>query len=513
MKTLAKEYPEVHRNGTTPATQLPGTAPDDKLPPFDEFAEKNVIGGILYDGGLLPDIIKTGLKASDFYIEKYGWMFVAAIDVYHKGQDPTVVTIASRLRDKGQLDEAGGTLGLEQIERETQSPYSAPSYAQIVVEKAQRRSILPFWPQVREWLDEGSRQVYDETKEPELTPSKFVEVVQAYAGEFTQNTTPIFQPITFNELLSMPPKQWLIKDIIGPGDLGVIFGDSGSAKTFLVIDLIMSAITGLSWARKFEVAEPLTVAYCTNEGLGGLPQRFQAAQKAYEATSEDLERFTFFPAIPQLFKADTPAYISRFVSDYRATRGDHLDLLIIDTLDNASLGSKENDNNDASQIAEATRIARDALGCATILIHHAGKSGDYRGASAYKGDCDIMLKTERKAEGSPYIEFSCFKSKDEKQFDPLVFTLWLPDGSNSPVVSWQGLASENLGKTSELLAAMKEMPGQRLTAKQWGEAVGVEQNHAIAILSVLHKAGKVLRELQFEDKKKSSRNPFVYFVQ
>lgn len=323
----------------------------------------------------------------------------------------------------------------------------------------------------------------------------------------------IFQPLTFQELLSRPSKQWLIKDIIGPGDLGMIFGDSGTGKTFLVIDLIMSAITGLSWARHFEVSEPLSVAYCTNEGLSGLPDRFRAAQEWYQASDEALERLTFYPMLPQLFNGKAALYITRFVKDYKAAKGDQLDLLILDTLDNASLGSKENDNSDASVIADATRIARNALGCATLLIHHAGKSGEYRGASAYKGDADIMIKTERKSEESPYIEFSCYKAKDAEPFKPLVFTLYAPNGSNSRVVSWQGLASENLGKTNELLAAMEEMPGQRLAAKQWGEAIGVLQPHAIAILNGLHKQQLVNRELMYTDKKKSSRNPFVYYVQ
>lgn len=322
----------------------------------------------------------------------------------------------------------------------------------------------------------------------------------------------IFHPQTFQELISRPSKQWLIKDIIGPGDLGMIFGDSGSGKTFLVIDLIMAAITGLSWARNFEISEPLTVVYCTNEGLDGLPQRFQAAQQWYKASDAALSYFTFYPMLPQLFNDKAASYITRFVNDYRATRGNQLDLLIVDTLDNSALGSKENDNSDASVIADATRIARDSLGCATILIHHAGKSGEYRGASAYKGDCDIMIKTERKSEDSPYIELSCYKAKDAVKFNPLVFSLYGPTAPSSCVVSWQGLASENLGKTSELLAAMNEMPGQRLPAKQWGEAIGVEQNYVIAILNALHKEKRVMRELMYTDKTKSNRNPFVYYA-
>lgn len=351
------------------------------------------------------------------------------------------------------------------------------------------------------WQPSKESETLPESPEPESEP------------ESNEPPALIFQPLTFQQLLSLPPKEWLIKDIIGPGDLGMIFGDSGTGKTFLAIDLIMSAITGLTWARHFEVTEPLSVAYCTNEGLSGLPDRFRAAQQWYQASDEALERLTFYPMLPQLFDANAALYISRFVRDYKAVKGDRLDLLFIDTLDNASLGSKENDNSDASVIADATRIARDALGCATMLMHHAGKSGEYRGASAYKGDADIMIKVERKSEESPYIEFSCYKSKDAEKFKPLVFTLHLPTGANSCVVSWQGLASENLGKTNELLAAMEEMPGQRLTAKQWGEAIGVVQNHAIAILNGLHKQDKVERELQYADKKKSSRNPFVYYVQ
>lgn len=503
MNTLVRENPQVYQNGRGLASDLPGTAPD-VLPPFDEDSERNILGGILIDNGLLPDVITKGVKPETFFIWRYGRIFDAMIRLNEAGQSIAPVTLASLLK----VADSEGTdwlLECQQIESSTLSVYAALTCADIILEHARDRRSKDFRDFALNLLDMASIENWP--------PEKITAELQARAKSADDPAARLFQPLTFLDILSLPPKQWLIKDIIGPGDLGMIFGDSGTGKTFLVIDLILSAITGLSWARRFEIAEPLTVAYCTNEGLAGLPQRFQAAQQWYQASDEALQRFTAFPMLPQLFNADSKAYISRFVSDYKATRGDQLDLLIIDTLDNAALGSVENDNGDASVIADATRIARDALGCATILIHHAGKNGEYRGASAYKGDCDVMVKTERKADGSPYIEFSCYKSKDAEQFQPLVFTLYAPNDSSSRVIAWQGPASENLGKTNELLAAMEEMPGQRLTAKQWGEAIGVEQNHAIAILNDLRKKAKVERELQHPDKTKSSRNPFVYYFQ
>ncbi len=79
---------------------------------------------------------------------------------------------------------------------------------------------------------------------------------------------PVFTPYSFDELLKMPPKEWLLDQVFGAGDIGMFYGTPGCGKTFLIIDMIMSLCTGSRWANRFDIQRPLYVAYCAGEGIG-----------------------------------------------------------------------------------------------------------------------------------------------------------------------------------------------------------------------------------------------------
>ncbi len=85
---------------------------------------------------------------------------------------------------------------------------------------------------------------------------------------------PVFNPHTFSEMLSMPSKKWLMDQVFGAVDIGMVYGPPGCGKTFLIVDMIMSLCTASRWANRFDVERPLYVAYCAGEGIGGLPSSY-----------------------------------------------------------------------------------------------------------------------------------------------------------------------------------------------------------------------------------------------
>ncbi|MCB0111832.1 MAG: AAA family ATPase, partial [Caldilineaceae bacterium] len=199
------------------------------------------------------------------------------------------------------------------------------------------------------------------------------------AQDATAEPAPTFAPMTLADLLSMPPKEWLIDQIIGKSDLGMIYGGPGTGKTFVVIDLIMSACLGQQWAMRFDVVRPLNVAYAAGEGISGLPARFAAAAQHYGV--DTLGNFTFFKAVPQLYNDNQAAdaiNINKFVREWKARqeRGEAkpLDLLVVDTLHTATTAADENSSRDMGTVLTACRWAAHELGCAVILVHHTNKS-------------------------------------------------------------------------------------------------------------------------------------------
>lgn len=337
-------------------------------------------------------------------------------------------------------------------------------------------------------------------------------------------TGPVFAPYSFDELMAMPPKEWLIDQVIGAGDLGVIYGAPGCGKTFAGINMIVAACTGSQWAGRFDIVRPLNVAYCAGEGISGLPARFKAAASVQRIPS--LPNFTFFKVVPQLFSsADeaTIATIHKFVAEWKERQAQGqtqpLDLLFVDTLSTASMGANENDNADMNRIAACCRGAATELGCAVILVHHTNKAGTAeRGATALRGAADCMIEIKRLSEITTKAVMRCSKLKDGESWKDQTFDLHKVEEHDSVCILWDEPSdgTQATGQKSEdkatLQSEMERYAGQRFTAKRLAEAIDKRENYTRNLLSELEKAGICQRELNDPKKQMSSRNPWVFFI-
>lgn len=318
----------------------------------------------------------------------------------------------------------------------------------------------------------------------------------------------VFKPLTFEQLLMLPPKVWIIENIIGLGDLGMIFGEAGSGKTFVVIDLLISAALGEQWAGHFTVKRPLNVAYCAGEGASGLKDRFFTAAGWRNLGPADLAKLLIYTTVPQLYVDDYQT-IYQFVDEFK-DENRPLDLLVIDTFHSATVNADENSAKDASKVLAAMKYAIKELSCAVLLVHHTNKarSGE-RGSSAYRGAMDVMLEVAQ--EGTKRI-LHCSKLKDGDRFQSQLFSLAKYADSAYPV--WEGVSDRKTKSTQKdlMITEMIKRPAARLTSKQWGEAIGLTQTYAGNVLRDLEVEGRVLKALQDESKQSSNRNPWVYYL-
>lgn len=354
--------------------------------------------------------------------------------------------------------------------------------------------------------------IFDPPRQPEQI-EHYLATCPAAPGE----QSPTFAPKSLSDLLAMPPKCWLVEQVIGAGDVAMIYGPPGSGKSFVVIDLIFAACLGNRWAMRFGVDRPLAVAYCAGEGVSGLPQRFAAAAQHFGV--EALPGFTFFDMAPQLFTAEREADsaaadgIGRFVSEWQerqaAGQAGALDLLIVDTLHSATAGADENSAQDMGRVLKAVKTAARALGCAVLLVHHSNKAGTgERGSSAMRGAMDCMIEVKTAA---GKFSLACEKLKDGAAWKPQTFDLI--ELGESARVWWDepGELQGGAGKQSELLlAALRQHPGRKFTAKQLAEVAGSGPSATNNVLTRLVDKGKVKRSLQQEERQPSGKNPWVY---
>jgi archaellum biogenesis ATPase FlaH len=183
--------------------------------------------------------------------------------------------------------------------------------------------------------------------------------------------------------------KWLVKGFLPKANLGVLFGESGSGKSFAMLDLSAAICRGMEFWNGHRVSKG-RVLYVVAEGVSGFRQRIKAYchQQAIPRIGMDV----IYDITPNLTNV---AQITDLISEIR--QREPYDLIVMDTFAQVMSGADENNGMDVGiALAECKRIARrcDAM---VLLVHHSGKdaSKGSRGHSSIKAACDVEIKVER----------------------------------------------------------------------------------------------------------------------
>ena len=259
---------------------------------------------------------------------------------------------------------------------------------------------------------------------------------QAGAPAETGRFTPI-APAEFVARLEGPA---LVKGLLPATGMAMVFGSSGSGKSFLTIDLAMAIARGAQW-RGLRTREG-KVVYVVAEGAGGFRKRLKAYAKHH---SIDLDSVTgVFGVVPHAPNLLAVADVDALVRDLEPFG--NVDLVIIDTLAQTAPGGDENSSEDMGLLLRHCRRLQEVTEGLVVLVHHSGKdtSKGARGWSGLKGAMDAMLEVSR-IEGSDLRKVRVEKAKDDADGTEWPFTLDVVqlgvdedlDAISSCVVTWE----------------------------------------------------------------------------
>src|SRR3989338_9178975 len=153
-----------------------------RIPPQNIDSEKALLGSImLRPEGMheISDIMTPGA----FYVEKHRMIYEAMLDLFTKNEPIDLLSLSSRLKEKGKLDSVGGSAYLTDLVNIVPSASNIKHFRSIVYRKYAMRSLIHASEFIGELgfdeaqeldqlLDKAEKKIYDVTSSPAL--HKFV---------------------------------------------------------------------------------------------------------------------------------------------------------------------------------------------------------------------------------------------------------------------------------------------------------------------------------------------------
>lgn len=205
-----------------------------------------------------------------------------------------------------------------------------------------------------------------------------------------------FAPQTPEQFMQRPAPKWLIKGVLPQASLAVVFGASGSGKSFFTFDMCAAIVRGEPWRGARVV--PGRGVYVVAEGAGGFRNRLEAYCEQHGVAPADLGMGLIANAPNLMDKLQ----VNELIVDLQAF-GD-ISFIVMDTYARVMVGGNENDAKDVGMVlAQCAKIHR-MTGAMVILVHHSGKDdgAGARGSSALRAaaDVEIQVKGDSKARGA-----------------------------------------------------------------------------------------------------------------
>lgn len=198
-----------------------------------------------------------------------------------------------------------------------------------------------------------------------------------------------FELLQAGAFIARPAPGWIIKNLIPRADLIVLYGESGSGKTFVILDITMAIARGVPW-RGLKVKAG-RVVYIAAEGGGGFRNRLKAYGMQHGVDLSTLPFYVIHAAPNFLMKED----VAEVAKAIKASAG--ADIIVVDTFAQVTPGANENAAEDMGRALRHARMMSDATGATVIMVHHSGKdaSKGARGWSGIRAAADAELEVVR----------------------------------------------------------------------------------------------------------------------
>jgi hypothetical protein len=231
------------------------------------------------------------------------------------------------------------------------------------------------------------------------------------------------------EARTQKPLSWFVKGVIPRAELIMVFGESGSGKTFLITDIAAAIARGIDW-RGHRVRQG-RVVYVAAEGAAGFGGRISAYCESHRCQL-DGPAFGYVGTAPNLLRNDD---VTDLINALKAWGG--VDLIVIDTFARVMPGGNENASEDVGKALAHCKTIHEVTGASVVLVHHSGKDSakGARGWSGIRAAVDAELEVVRSGEDRAVTVSKLKDGQDGAQFGFKLLTVPLGLDDDGDVVS------------------------------------------------------------------------------
>ena len=172
----------------------------------------------------------------------------------------------------------------------------------------------------------------------------------------------------------------LVEGLIGRGGMIVVYGDSNTGKTFLVVELAACVAVGRDFLGRRTVGG--LVLYLATEAVASVELRFAAWQRE---NMLPLGNVVIVRSPVNLFEGDADAdALIDLVTEIEARTGGKVQLIVADTLARIAAGANENAGQDMGKVFARAERVRQAIQACFCWVAHIGKDAG-RGLRGWSG--------------------------------------------------------------------------------------------------------------------------------
>ncbi len=223
-----------------------------RIPPQNIDSEKALLGSIMLRPEAMNDIMDI-VSPESFYAEKHRTIFRIMLELFAKGEPIDLLTISTKLTDKGLIEQVGGMTYITELANSVPSSANIEFYAKIVQKKSMMRRLIEVSEHIshigynddhelEELLDMAEQKIYAVTNMGSGN-NKVIELKDAL-GEAWERLDRLHK--SKDELRGIPTGFKEIDNKLGglqKSDLIILAARPSMGKTSLALDIARQAAT------------------------------------------------------------------------------------------------------------------------------------------------------------------------------------------------------------------------------------------------------------------------------